>query len=216
MPAKSNWLEYWVDPKTWQFRGDFEGMYRDFDDPWECQKNVSELRRDMSLMVLFRNRTFGRILDVGCGLGAFTERLRATNGGAGEVLGLDISSTAVEKARSQFPQCRFEALDVTRESLPSGTGPWDLVIVSELIWYVLPQLGDVLGKIRAALAPGGVLFVQQYFPANQSFGLDYVRSPGELYDRYLSPAGFSREHEFIETVADGKVQLISLTKSDKD
>jgi SAM-dependent methyltransferase len=212
MSGKSNWLEYWVDPRTWKFRGDFEGMYRDCDDPWECQKNVSELRRDVSLMLLLHERRFGRILDIGCGLGAFTERLRVANGETTSILGVDVSSTAVRRAREQYPLCRFEVLDVTRDSLPGSTQAWDLILVSELIWYVLPQLPQLCAGIRAALAPTGILFIQQFYPGQQRFGLEFLKSPEELYERYLQPAGFRREREFVETVPDGRVQLLSLTK----
>lgn len=212
MTGKTGWLEYWVDPKTWQFRGDFEGMYRDFDDPWDCRKNVSELRRDISLMMLLRGRRFSRILDVGCGLGAFTERLRVANGVVESIVGVDVSATAVSKAREQFPQCRFEALDVTKDPLPRTQFGWDLVLMSEVLWYVLPQLRELFAGIHAALAPDGMLFIQQFFPDSQRFGLEYLRSPAELRERYLEPAGFQRECELLEQVSDGQVQLISLTK----
>jgi predicted TPR repeat methyltransferase len=212
--SRASWLEYWVDPATWTFRGDFEGMYRDFADPWECVKNVSELRRDVALLLLLRERRFRRILDVGCGLGAFTERLRRANTATQEVLGVDISATAVAKARAQYPDCRFEVLDVARQPLPAG--PWELVLLSEVVWYVLPQLGELLARIHLAMASDGVLFVQQFFPDSQRFGLEYLRSPEELYTRYLTRAGFRRQCEFVETVPDGRVQLISVTKSDSE
>jgi cyclopropane fatty-acyl-phospholipid synthase-like methyltransferase len=213
MTQKSGWLEYWVDPKTWKFRGDFEGMYRDFEDPWECAKHVSELRRDISLMMLMRDRRYARILDIGCGLGAFTERLRAANGAPCTVLGLDVSETAVSKAREQYPECQFQVLDVSQAPLPAAAGGHDLILSSEVFWYVLPVLGELLSRIHAALAPDGRLFIQQFYPQKQSFGLDYLRSPDELYTRYLEPAGFTRLHDFRETVADGQVQLILLKKS---
>ena len=211
--GKSNWLSYWVDPETWRFRGNFEGMYRDFDDPWECRKNVSMLRRDISLMMLFRDRRFSRILDIGCGLGAFTERIRVANGACQTILGVDISATAIQKAREQFGECSFEVLNVSNEPLPGeGQSAWDLILVSELLWYVLPELESLLSRIHAALTPSGILFIQQFYPTDQRFGLEYLTSPGDLYERYLLPAGFRRETELLEVVEDGRVQLTSLIK----
>jgi SAM-dependent methyltransferase len=214
MTQKAGWLEYWVDPKTWKFRGDFEGMYRDFDDPWDCAKHASELRRDISLLMLLRDRRYARILDIGCGLGAFTERLRLANGQPCSVLGLDVSDTAIAKAGERYPDCRFQVLDVNQEPLPLVDGGHDLILISEVLWYVLPRLGELMAGIRAALAPDGVLFIQQFYPQKQSFGIDYLRSPDELLSRYLEPAGFVRLHEYRESVADGHVQLILLRKSD--
>ncbi len=214
MEEKSNWLEYWVDPHTWEFRGDFEGMYRDFGDPWRCQQNVSELRRDVSLMMLLRGRHYQRILDIGCGLGAFTDRLRIMNGDAETILGVDISPTAVKKARAQFPKCSFDVLNAMSDPLPQVGSKWGLVLVSELIWYVLPGLQELLARIYASLGLKGVLFIQQFYPSVQKFGLEFLRSPADLCDRYLVTAGFRRETEFIELVSDGQVQLLTLTKSE--
>lgn len=208
--TEKNLLEYWVDPNTWTFKGDFEGMYRDFEDPWNCKDKVSELYRDVALMMIFKNRCFQRILDIGCGLGAFTERLRVANSG-GAVLGVDVSERAVRKARENYPESRFEAVDVTHEPLPSTDTGWDLIVLSEVIWYVLPQLMDVLKKIHTALAPTGVLFIQQFFPYDQHYGLQLLKSAQELHTRYLYPAGFRKQHEFVELLDNGTLSLISLT-----
>lgn len=175
-----SWLNYWVDPKSWAFKGDFEGIYKDFDDPWLCQqRNASTTRR--FIMVLLGDRRYPRLLDIGCGLGGFTEALR-NNTGADFAFGVDISPTAVAKATRRYPECQFGRLDITRDPLPRGEsgGPYDLKMLQEVIWYILPHLSDVLSSIHRALSADGVFFIEQSFPDNPKFGREYLTSPGEL------------------------------------
>lgn len=60
-------LEYWVDPFTWEFVGDFEGMGRDFDDPRHCQRPNTSIKRRVVLSLL-APRQDNRLVDIGCGL----------------------------------------------------------------------------------------------------------------------------------------------------
>ncbi|GEM_PF-1605007 len=79
--------DYWWDKTTNSMRGDFESMYVDIADPWDCNANVDSLPNDLLLALLKRFGPVKRLLDVGCGAGALTDRLhreltRPTGGGA--------------------------------------------------------------------------------------------------------------------------------------
>ena len=52
---------------------------------------------------------FQSIVDVGSGKGALTHLLKKRNN---QVIGLDISSTAVEQAKARFPDIQFISIDV--------------------------------------------------------------------------------------------------------
>lgn len=73
--------DYWLNADTMSLRGEFEEMYRDIDDPWGCQKGFDSLNNRIFGELLFYGRKFGRILDVGCGLGGFTNYLFIKNEG---------------------------------------------------------------------------------------------------------------------------------------
>jgi len=99
-----------------------------------------------------------RVIDVGCGSGILA--IAAGKLGAGELLGVDTDPIAVE---STAANARLNGLarriHVRRGSLPSGAGPFDLVLAN-LIASLLVQLAEPL---RDELAPGGRLLASGIF-----------------------------------------------------
>jgi ribosomal protein L11 methyltransferase len=99
-----------------------------------------------------------RVIDVGCGSGILA--IAAGKLGAGELLGLDTDPIAVE---STLANARLNGLTrrirVRRGSLPSGEGPFDLVLAN-LIASLLVQLAVPL---RDEMAPGGRILASGIF-----------------------------------------------------
>lgn len=186
-------------------------MYRDFEDPWLCQRRNDLIERQVVLQML-RDRHYSRILDVGCGLGGFTESLRKATGAA-FVCGLDVSPTAITKASARYAGCQFGVADIRRASIPFvDEGPYDLVMLQEVIWYILPELAEVVGKIRRAMTENGILFVEQCFPAEQRFGKEFLQSADELLSKYLLPVGFKILMHYRQMLEGEMVLLLKLAK----
>lgn len=111
------------------------------------------------LVALVEPRPGMRVVDLGCGTGELTaelhERLRAA-----ETLGLDSSPRMLAScAAHERPGLRFEPGDIARFE---GRG-FDLVFSNAALQW-LPDHARLLGRLAAALAPGGQLAVQ--VPAN--------------------------------------------------
>ena len=183
-----NWLEYWVDPQTWEFRGDFEGIFSDFEDPWNCRERINSLERKV-LTTIASFEEHDSVLDVGCGLGVYTEMLRRSTR-ANQAVGIDVSPTAVEKAAKINPQCEFKVVDLMKDQLSFSPKSFSLIVVTEVLWYVLPKLKEIFVDLHGILKDDGILLIEQYFPTDQKFGLDYLDSPEMLETKYLIPAGF--------------------------
>ncbi|GAA1403660.1 class I SAM-dependent methyltransferase [Oerskovia paurometabola] len=99
-------------------------------------------------------------LDVGCGEGLLTRRLRAA--GAGEVLGLDLDPAQVDRARLAAGGSPGQTgLDyVTGDVLDPLTGlagPFDLVTTVATLHHLPLDAG--LRRLRDLVAPGGTLAV---------------------------------------------------------
>lgn len=95
--------------------------------------------------------TGGRILDVGCLDGTIGAMLLGR--GHREVYGVDLSSSAVERALSMGVQARVGDLE---GKLEFADGFFDAVVAGEIIEHIY-NIDLFLGELRRVLKPGGTL-----------------------------------------------------------
>ena len=96
------------------------------------------------------------IADLGCGPGATTARL-ATRFPDAAVVGLEASESFVAAARAAVPRAEILVADVTQ---PLPRAPFDFVYARFLAAH-LPDIAAALGTWADALAPGGMLVLEE-------------------------------------------------------
>lgn len=167
-----NYTDYVI--RDGRFVGEFEEMYRDFADPWHQttrERFSSEKAVALNLLArLEQDHGVRRVVELGSGLGHFTARMA----GLGlDVTGIDVSETAVAKARAAHPgltftTARFNQFDVVRQLAP------DVIVMAEITWYVLDDLRAFLTFIRENLPDCLVLhLLMTYPPGTQQYGREF-------------------------------------------
>jgi ribosomal protein L11 methyltransferase len=123
-----------------------------------------------------------RVLDIGCGSGILA--IAALKLGARQAIGVDTDPIAVEATTANAGRNRLaRRLEARAGSLPSGGGPYD-VVLANLIASVLVTLAPLL---RDELRTGGTLLASGIFidreaevtAAFESVGLDVVNRSAE-------------------------------------
>jgi SAM-dependent methyltransferase len=164
--------------KDGRFVGEFDRMYKAFDDPWhqsEPEHNILSVSRSVAMLNMAK---YGirSVVEFGCGLGFYTDRLRSSLGL--RVLGVDISPTAIEKARSRFPDSRFEVASITDIG---RFAEYDAVLFAEITWYVLPQLQYVFGEMLSNLRGRYFVHNLMFYKGNtQQYGREYFTNLDEF------------------------------------
>lgn len=188
-PSK-DYHDYYI--KDGVFIGEFDQMYQNVEDPWNIG-DADRLDLDVALTLLRATREAPRrILDVGCGLGTFTNRIQGLFPEAA-IAASDVSPTAVAKARARYPGIDFFVLDLNaldRQDL--GGRRFDLIVMANTAWCVLPRLEAILRCFRDLLAEGGSLLLTEHFfrPGGQQYGNEYMETPAD-YLHYVREAGFN-------------------------
>jgi len=95
------------------------------------------------------------VVDLGCGPGNSTELLAARYPAA-RVIGTDTSQAMLAAARERLPRVDFELSDIARWA---PTQPVDLAYANASLQWIA-QHDQLIPRLLAALAPGGVLAVQ--------------------------------------------------------
>lgn len=186
--------------KNGRLIGQFEQMYRYSKDiPWHQDKNAVSFisHADIAFLRQFR---YESICDVGCGFGYFTNRLHnelSSNEGKPKVTGIDISQTAIKKAKNLFPEIHFIKGDLIKER-PLPGEYFDLVVLKESLWYVCHKLSQFLQNLLELVKVDGFLYVSQSFPAADKWvGQEIVGSPEDLkkiLSQYLKPMHVCTKH----------------------
>lgn len=118
-----------------------------------------------------RNR--GLALDIGCGCtGRFIDLMLDSGF---QPSGIDVSLKMIGLARERHPQVEFHCQDICEYQLPNK---YDLISAWDSIWHIpLDQQKAVLGKIVAALNPGGIFI----------FSFGGLIEAGEHKDSFMGP-----------------------------
>lgn len=132
-------------------------------DPWEFESSEFEQSKYACHLGLLGKRRYTRALELGCGAGAFSRLLA---GHADQVVALDISPTAIARARTLGVDpgaIDFRVANVM-EYDPCAEGPWDLVVMSDTIHYLgwvysFFEVGWLASQLFAATRDGGHLLL---------------------------------------------------------
>ena len=150
----------------------------------------------------------GKILDLGCGVGANLARIRAMNLPYGSYTGVDLTDAMLERAQKRYgnlPNVEFQQLDLMSDPLPKGI--YDLII-STWVFEHLPDPNRVAEKAWDRLKPGGrvaLLFedeansvlsrivgrIYPFFSASLVSENEYRRFPGKVVseNHFSGPLG---------------------------
>ena len=157
--------------KNGKFIGKFEEMYQNIEDPWLHGKALA-IQYDIAIYLINRYNVCNKsvkILDIGCGKGAFTLRIK-NNFPKSKITALDISSTAIVKAKKNNRKgIDFKVSDIQKD-YKKIKEKYDLIILSEIMWYILPNLKDILLFLSK-----NVLKKKGYFLVNQAFYKDGIQ-----------------------------------------
>ena len=176
MAKYSKYQDYVI--KNGNFIGEFEQMYKDYSDPWGHISNDDDTHKHVCLHWIKKLKA-KRIIEVGSGLGVFSNRLNQIGC---DVLGIEISKTAVAKASKKYPACKFLVGDILDFPIYETFKP-DAVILAEVSWYVLDKLKCFLDHMRENFGDVFIVNLLCMYPSKlQKYGRDYFTELPELLD----------------------------------
>jgi SAM-dependent methyltransferase len=151
-----------------------------------------------------------RVLDLGCGFGAFAREARVR--GARSVLAVDLSQRMLAEARARTNDPAITYVRAPLEEFEPAQQAFELV-VSTLALHYIANLEPVVRRVAAALVPGGRFAFSVEHPIYTAAGLNWHTAPdgSRLFwpvDRYRDEGerrtqwfvdGVVKHHRTIET-----------------
>ncbi|MEO8282178.1 MAG: bifunctional PIG-L family deacetylase/class I SAM-dependent methyltransferase [Pseudarthrobacter sp.] len=135
----------------------FDGVHSESQDPWHYTTRWYERRKRSLTLAALPRENYESGLEIGCSIGTLTAEL-ATR--CASLLAVDASSTALKLAAERL--AAFPGVATRQLTLPAEwpEGRYDLVVVSEVGYYLAPwELDQLLERIQWSMAPGGTLLL---------------------------------------------------------
>jgi len=177
-----------------KFVGDFDGLYLNVADPWgQIANNIYRGRRLLLLNTLLELNPVS-VLDVGSGLGHTTQLIKILV--THNVLGIDISSIAVDRASKLFPDVDFRVMDIRKE-FPEEA--YDVIVLNNILWYILYDLEKIITEAEKHLTFGGHLVIPQAFIPNQKYGCDVINGYDGLA-RFVNDPDILYKYTLVKTL----------------
>lgn len=175
------------------------------EDPFSYSTDPYELGRLEALDAALGAGPLGRVLELACAEGHFTERL-ARRGAS--VIALDISAVAIERARRRAPAAVFVEGDLLGWE-PIGAD-FDAIVAAEVLYYldrpgVKAEFEALFPRIAGWLRPGGRLVMSHAFAGDAEYV--HRRSFRERFER----AGLRLVSESIPPADRGGVRCLLST-----
>lgn len=145
-----------------EMRPGFFEHYFDDGDPFGFDLHPEEQLKFRRTLEVCGEGPLGRVLELGCAVGTFTEVLAPR---AADLLAVDVSQSAVDQVAQRLhgrPNVRTAAMDLPEE-FPDEL--FDLVVASDVLYYLpVEELVRCIGRIEAVLDHGGALVAVHYVP----------------------------------------------------
>jgi SAM-dependent methyltransferase len=171
--------------KNGEFIGEFDEMYRKFDDPWHQsnEDHYASLSR-RSVCYYLEKYDIDSIVEWGCGLGSTSRYIKENTQKEIDILGIDISATAIERAKTASSNISFKVDDISNIS---NYNDYECFFFSEITWYLLEgeKLDNIFEEIRINFSGKGKYLIHNlvfYKNDAQKYGREYFSTLDQFID----------------------------------
>ncbi|WP_260981179.1 PIG-L family deacetylase [Curtobacterium pusillum] len=180
-------------------RESFDAHYERKPEGWDFEGSWYERRKRAVTMAALPRERYRSALELGCATGVLTAAITER---ADAVLGTDISAAPLERARLRAPAARFVQAALPEE-WPAGR--WDLVVMSEVGYYLSPaDLDATIDRVLASLDDDGVLVACHWRHPDDEAVSDGDTVDTRLAERWPRPALVRHvEEDFVLSVFPG-------------
>ncbi|MGX6449784.1 SAM-dependent methyltransferase [Patulibacter sp. S7RM1-6] len=145
---------------------DFEALWRRDADPWDFASSPYEREKYARTLEACGPGPFERALELASANGVFTARLAPR---CVRLETLEAAPTAVALARERLAAAGHDGVVVHEglvpDDLPDAPGAFDLIVASEVLYYLdRAALDRAIDRLVALLAPGGRLVAVHWTP----------------------------------------------------
>jgi len=194
---------------------DFESAYKNFDDVYPGQFDLSSPKIKLVMNKILEREEHCRVLDIGSGYGPLVNYL---NENGVEAEGVEISPSAIKKGKEKYGNdLRISHGDLVK-GLDFKDSSFDVIICYGVIQYLLDSIDECLAEMKRLLVKGGCLALSMGFKDTNMFFRDIISNEKqftELVGRYFSVEDFLVHYHEIN-IENTKTQDFNIQNQNRD
>jgi SAM-dependent methyltransferase len=156
----------------------FEALYAHDADPWRFTTSDYERRKYAAACAALNGHEIRAAFEVGCSIGIFTRQLARHSH---SLLAVDVAEVALEQARRNCKGLNQVRLERTHIPAQWPTEIFDLIVFSEVLYYLSPDDIRRAAARSLVLSPGGMVLLVHW--TGQT---DYPCQGDEAFEHYIA------------------------------
>jgi predicted TPR repeat methyltransferase len=145
-----------TDRSSWE-PATFDRLYATSPDPWAFATSDYERAKYAASLAALPSGRFDSALEVGCSIGVFTAQLAAR---CAALLAVDVAAAAVRAAAARCAGLHHVSVRAARIPHDWPTGRFDLIVLSEVLYFLSPEdVARTAALAAASLCQGGVILL---------------------------------------------------------
>jgi len=162
-----------------------------FAEEWDKMFTAEDIEVLSFLIESFDIKEYDKIVDLGCGTGVLFDLLRRRVGPDGLVVGVDLSSAMVKKARKNFPFKNILEIDADAEMLPLKSELFDVAVSFAAFAHFTCQ-ESVMEEASRILKKGGKFYIIHLL-SSKELETYHLKAGGPVADDHIPPLEKMRE-----------------------
>jgi SAM-dependent methyltransferase len=159
--------------------GNFEEMYQKIENPWYQESDENNLNSYSRMITILNIRRYKirSLVEFGCGLGYYTNLISSLTGI--QVLGVDMASTAIKKAKEKWPLLSFVTDKV--QNIHNYT-KFEAILFADITWYILEDLDAMFDSMLKNFYGKYFLHNLVFYKGQQQYGREYFTNLKEFIE----------------------------------
>ena len=160
----------------------FEALYAKEGDPWKFATSDYEREKYTATLAALPSRRFAAGLEIGCSIGVLTAQLSRR---CATLLAVDVAPTALAQARERCADLTNVTFARMRAPAEWPTGSFDLILLSEVVYYLdRDDVAALAARVGETANAGAVIILVHWLGLT-----DYPLTGDEAADLFIQRSG---------------------------
>lgn len=138
----------------------FDDLYAGSDDPWRYHSCDYEIAKRADTLAALPRPHYAHACEIGCSIGVLTRELAPR---CDALIGIDIAKAAAAHARAATADLPHVTIEVRHVPLDLPTGTFDLLMLSEVLYFLnRDELAQLAAFAAERVRPGGDVMIVSY------------------------------------------------------